>query len=157
MHFKNAKPLSFPAFYLIAGIAFAVVDADDVAAFRAFIFRSLLFQEFFHAVLFDEFEIPGHAHAVPRAVTKVYRFQAFARHLPAFETEFNPAIYQLRAAALEEGALLVSGAASDAVVNLSCLLRQVVGISQISAAYGAVHAAGSDEFGFHFAHDFSLG
>jgi hypothetical protein len=123
---NNHSP--FPVSDVLAVVALFVVNADDAATFRAFVFSFLLRDEGVDSVVPYELQVLDHAHAVSRAVPSVELLQPIAGEAAALVAEANLVVHQQVAPLFNEGALLVSGYAAGAVCGLDPLAAQVMGV-----------------------------
>ena len=129
---------------VLALITFTVVYADHAIASRTFIFLRLLAQKLVDTVISYELEVIDHAHVISGTIPLVERLQILAREIGAFIAETNLIVNQQVAMLFYEGALLIARQTSRAVYDLAPFLFQIIGISKITAAEAAVHAARSD-------------
>jgi hypothetical protein len=120
------------------------VDADDSTTPRAFIFLPLVFEEGIYPALLNLFEVVNHTHVVVLSIAFIYASQTIAGEIIAFKSKGNSVIGQLLAVAFKKGALFISRAASSTMNYFASLSRKIPGISEVSTADAAIHAAGSD-------------
>ena len=142
-----------------AAVAFAVVHADDVAAFWATVSFSLALEERVHAFSFQLLEVFNHAHPIAGAVTLVQMHQLLTRHHGAFAAGLDFAMRQLLGfAASLDIAVLGSGTAPSAVSDFAPLPRHPMRVGEISFADSAIHPARSNKVRGEFAscHVFQL-
>ena len=134
------QPLSFPAFDVLAMVALFVVNADDAATFRTFVFSFLLRDEGVDSVVSDELKIVEHAHVVFCAIPLVQLFQSSTGILSAFKTELRFALFYQ---------LAVFNPASNAIKRLICIVTMAAGafslLSEVAFANPAVHPAWGDQ------------
>jgi hypothetical protein len=127
------------AFDMLAIVALFVVNADDAAAFRAFVLLCLLYDECVDSVVSDELKVLDHAHTVFCAIALIQLFQARAG-LFAFKTKLRFTLFYQ---------LTVFDPASNAIKRLICIASITTGtfflLSEVTFANPAVHAAGGNQ------------
>jgi hypothetical protein len=101
----------------------------------------LRLKKFLHPLLLDELQVLNHTHLVPCLVASVESFQCMAGKVSAFKAENYFTFQQFGAAFFDEGALLVSGAATCAGGYTESFGVYVVLESLIACAESTVHAA----------------
>jgi len=120
------------------------VDRGQSAAFRTAVFPDLFLDEFADPVLPDMVQIVLHAHAVILTITGVHAVDALAGIPAAFKAECGVAFRSMvDACAFPEQifASSISRPAADASASF-----QLIDMSKITAADGAVHPARRDQF-----------
>ena len=119
------------------------------AALRAAPFFRLVFQEFHHALFLNKKQIFNFTHVIKGAVAFIQVFNLPAWEIGTFIAELITAVKQILASSFYRRALFRAYPAAGAIpfinATFSCIMRE----RKVSGAYIAVHAAWSNQFGFH--------
>jgi hypothetical protein len=135
--------------YVTAIVAFAIMHTNNAAAAWATITFRLDFKKFFHAFLFYHFDVFNHAHTVAFAVAlvKMCKLRAgnrvtLAARLDFMFSEFSTSTFDI--------AVFSSWQAACTISDFASYPRNTMCVGKVGFAYGAVHAAGGDEFRIEF-------
>lgn len=123
--------------------------ADHPAALGTFPFSLFLLQEYRDAFLFNGLQVLDHAHPEIGGVTFVEVLEIPAWKGFALVAEPHLVVKEQLASFLQEGAFLGPGPAAFAVGHPYSTAFDIVLQSEVPAADGAVHPAGSDQFFVH--------
>jgi hypothetical protein len=125
------------------------MNTNNATATWATIFFSLEFKKFFHAFLFYHFDVFYHAHIVAFAVTFVKAGKilagdrvTLAAWLDFMFSEFDASTFDI--------AVFSSWLAACTIADFASYPWNPMGIGKVGSAYGAIHAAGGDEFRVEF-------
>jgi hypothetical protein len=122
----------------------AVVTADHGPALGALPLILFFFKKPLDAFPPDVFQILNQVHPEKGPVALIDAFQPPAGKIRAFIAIFYLPTHEKNTSLLEEGTLLASGPATDAVRHSDSVAPDIMLESKIATAYATVHAAGSN-------------
>ena len=107
-------------------------------------FLLFLFEKFLDAILPDVLKVLSHTHPEITFIAFIEALETIAGKILAFITVLYLALHEQIAFLLEEGALLISWPATDALRHSDSLTPYIISEGKVSAAYSAIHSAGSN-------------